>query len=129
MKWIYRVFAVVLLAVGCFSFAQDLPELLFFSDPDLGFVNLTGTSAFIGFAFLLLGAMNLLNDRYGPGAPGLRRTTIAANIALTVLCLRIGFEPGSGAQVWVFGAFLVCLSVISAIQRSSGQESPAEAPE
>ena len=129
MKWIYRISAVGLLAAGCFAIAEDIPELLMLSGPDPGLLDLTGVSALIGFGFLLLGAMNLLNDRYGPDAPGLRRTTLAANIALTVLCLRLGFETGSGAEVWVLEGLLVCLSVISAIHLFSGQKSPAGAPE
>lgn len=86
MRWTYRILALAVLPFGIFSILEDQPGLWFGSD-DL--LPLTGIGSLVGFAILLPGVLNLLNDAYGEWARGLRLTTVFFNGFMAVLLIRL----------------------------------------
>jgi len=86
MRWTYRILALAVLPFGIFSILEDQPRLWFGSN-DL--LPMTGIGSLVGFAILLPGVLNLLNDAYGEWARGLRLTTVFFNGFMAVLLIRL----------------------------------------
>ena len=85
-----------------------------------------------GLALLSLGAFNLLRDRYGPVAPGLRSVCIAANVANTAFAItyaaaanpRAGRDPVS----LLFIALLASATAISILRRPPAERAATPTP-
>ena len=61
-----------------------------------------------GLLMMLVGLVNLLNRRYGTGAPGLRRVTIGANVVIIVFAVvtgLLGATPSALDWVIMLGIF------------------------
>ena len=122
MKWLYRLSAIGLVLAGSVVVIQDIPSLVRGgSGANVPFPDFTGLGALMGFGVLLPGVLNLLNDFYGSHAVGLRRATIAINISMTLLFIRLATLD------WVLGWFLLLpvlfavLSAVSVIQASAAR--------
>jgi hypothetical protein len=86
MKWLGRIAAGLLVALGLIAIAQDLPSLI--RGPS-GLMDLAGVGALIGVLLVLLGVVALLDDRYGTAAPGIRRAGVAATAVTGLIVLRM----------------------------------------
>ena len=90
MRWTYRILALAVLPFGILSIFEDLPNLW---SGGAGPFDLTGIGSLIGFAILLPGLLNLLNDAYGKVAGGLQLTTVVVNGLMAIL---FGLSLGKG---------------------------------
>lgn len=74
-EWLDVSVAGSLVAVGVWSATDDLVNPGFFY----------GIGVLVGFAYVLFGALNLLDWRYGSNARGIRRTVTAVNVVLLMI--------------------------------------------
>ena len=98
MRWLARVAAAAVLLAGISVMAADAPNLIRghgSSTPDF-----TGFGALVGLAFTLVGALNLLEERYGTGSPGVRWTAIAATATAALIFLRMIPSGYGGLSSW-----------------------------
>jgi len=110
MRWIYRIAALGLLPFGLYSIMEDLPRLWAGSE---AFLELTGVGALVGFAILLPGILNLLNDSYGSRAPGLRMATLGVNVLMALLFIRLEGISGERGMFLLLPVLFAVLSVYS----------------
>jgi len=77
-----------------------------------------------GIAMALTGALNLLNAMYGHAARGLRRTTIASNLALVVYASLAGVASRASAAEFVIIVGLVAGTAVLSLQRRAAGMPP-----
>lgn len=93
MRTTYLVLALLIVLLGLVHLAST-PQLF----DELNSRALWFASG--GLLLVMTGALNLLNRTYGAAAPGLRGTTVAANLVLTVFAVIAGLAGGaSGVQL------------------------------
>jgi hypothetical protein len=124
MRWIYRIAALGVLPFGMVSILEDFPQLWAGSD---GVLALTGVGTLMGFAILLPGVLNLLNDSYGDRAYGLRVTTLCVNLPMTLLFIRLEAISGERGMFLLLPVLFAAMSVFSLgmVIKGGGGEKPS----
>ncbi len=124
MRWVYRISALGVFPFGLHAIQDDFHRFWLGSE---GALSLTGLGTLVGFAIVLPGLMNLLNDQYGRGAFGLRVTTFVVNLLMLLVFTRLEMiSQGPGMFLLLPVLFLV-MSAYSAVLVAQGGEGKAEA--
>jgi hypothetical protein len=79
-----------------------------------------------GLAMMLVGALNLLNHRYGAMAPGVQRVCVAANVVMTIFAITAGIVSRANlGQLVVVGALFVAATLLSLFRRTAAAPTAA----
>ena len=112
MRWIYRIAAVVILLLGAAAIASDIPTLV---TGGHDFLEFPGLAAVVGLWLSTTAALNLLNDRYGADAPGLRTVTIIIDSLGAIIVARIVSLGGGDWTAYLALAMLILLPILAAL--------------
>ena len=123
----YVTAAGLLGAFGAWAFMKDVPGLLGLSSTT-GFLDMTGMTALFGLGFIALALLNLASDRFGTVDPLMRRSTVALNLTVTLVFVRVLGLDIATAQTsgWVLLAALVGVSVLSIVRHAAARSPQTE---
>lgn len=112
MRAAYLVVACLIIALGVVHMAATARFYDSLSMAALWFFN-------GGVTLVLVGALNLLNQRYGLSAAGLRRVCIAANVFLAIFTIVSGRVSGASvAELIVVCGMMVAAVVFALLPRA-----------
>jgi len=129
MRWVYRISALGVFPFGLHAIQDDFHRFWLGSE---GALDLTGLGTLVGFAIILPGLMNLLNDQYGRGAFGLRVTTFVVNLFMLLVFTRLEMISRGPGMFMLLPALFLVMSAYSAVlvaQVGEKKTDPSSAPQ